>query len=143
MRLFVAAILIPLPSTAWEATVGSVCTLTHETADARVELIYDPAQPLYSITVTRREDPWAPAQFFGMTFSGERPNTISTSRHVLADDGASLTVTDRGFGNVLDGLQFNESAIAFTASGQSVPLSLDGAAPEVEIFRTCADAGLV
>jgi hypothetical protein len=38
---------------------------------------------------------------------GPRGNMISTSRHALSDDGRTLSVSDRGFGNVLNGLEFN------------------------------------
>lgn len=143
MRFYLAAVLLASPATAWEATIGPICTLTHTAEDAVVELTYDPAQPLYSITITREGDTWTEAPVFGMQFFGRQPNMIRTDRHGLSDADRSLTVTDRGFGNVLDGLQFNETATAFTSSGQTVTLSLDGAAPEVQKFRECAAAGLV
>lgn len=43
-------------------------------------------------------------------------------------------MTDRGFGNVLDGLEFNETATALLGD-QAVVLSLEGAAPAVQSFR--------
>jgi hypothetical protein len=55
----------------------------------------------------------------------------------LSEGGTALTVTDRGFGNVLDGLQHNEAATALAGSA-SLSVSLDGAAPAVEAFRDCA-----
>ena len=68
--------------------------------------------------------------------SGTSLKFISTTRHVLDEGGRRLTVTDRGFGNVLDGLQFNGRAIAI-AGDTVVALDLAGAAPEVEVFRAC------
>jgi len=62
--------------------------------------------------------------------------SITTDRHNLSDDARALTVTDSGFGNVLDGLAQNETAI-MVAGPSIVQVSLDGAAPEVEIFRNC------
>lgn len=144
MRLFVLILwLLPLPAAAWEVTIGPVCTLVHETDTARVTLTHDPGPPRYTITVTRRDAPWSPAGVFGMRFDGPRPGTISTDRHVAGDGGASLTVTDRGFGNVLDGLQFNRTATAFTSAGETVTLPLDGAAQKVQLFRECRPEGLV
>jgi len=142
-RLFAALILLPFPALAWDATIGPVCTLTHASGEAEIALSYDPSLPLYSITVTRGGDGWRDAQTFGMQFFGPRPNMITTNRHQLGDGDRSLTVTDRGFGNVLDGLQFNESVTAFTSAGQTVTVSLDGAAPAVQAFRDCTEAGLV
>ena len=143
MRLALVVLLtLPLPASAWETTIGPICKLSHSTADAEVELTYDPSKPLYSITVTRSGDAWMQAPVFAMRFDGQRPNMISTDRHEFGDGDTSLTVTDRGFGNVLDGLQFNDTATAFTDS-QQVTIPLTGAAPEVQKFRDCADAGLV
>jgi hypothetical protein len=45
-------------------------------------------------------------------------------------------VSDRGFGNVLDGLEFNQVALAATGD-RVVSIDLDGAAPEVAAFRAC------
>jgi hypothetical protein len=56
MRYALAFLLVfPAPTSAWEMTLGPVCTLHTETA--QVELTYDPAAPLYSITVTRKDAP--------------------------------------------------------------------------------------
>jgi hypothetical protein len=142
MRWLIPILLSASPATGWEATIGEICTLTHAMPEGSVELTYDPRGPLYSITITRGTDLWVDAPLFAMTFDGQRPNTITTDRHILGNGDASLTVADQGFGNVLDGLQFNHTATALTES-QSVNIPLDGAAPEVEKFRACADAGLV
>lgn len=129
------------PALAWQSDIdGPRCTLTHSDDQAEVRLTYDPATPLYAITITRGT-PWPDAPIFAMRFGDAQPNTITTNRHVLSDDGLSLTVTDRGFGNVLDGLQFNQQAVAISGAA-SVTLDLSGAAPEVEAFRLCETAPL-
>ena len=144
MHRFAALILalIPLPATAWEFFPGSVCRLTHATPEASVELTYDPAGPLYTITVSRPGAPFPPAPVFAMRFDGPRGLTISTTRHTAPDgDPTRLRVTDTGFGNVLDGLQFNRTATALIG-GQEVGFRLDGAADPVAAFRACAEAVL-
>jgi hypothetical protein len=73
-----------------------------------VRLTYDPSLPEYTIAI-RLSEPWPEAAVFAMRFEGPRGNMISTSRHVLSEDGLTLSVRDRGFGNVLDGLEFNVS----------------------------------
>lgn len=138
MRYVLATIALctALPATAWEAgTDGPLCTLTHSAPDATVRLTYDPSVPLYTITMTG-DAPWPVAAIFGMTFDGPRPNTIQTDRHVLSPDRSALSVSDRGFGNVLDGLQYNDTATGFSG-GARVTVSLDGAAEPVAAFRAC------
>lgn len=128
--------LAAFPAQAWEAGIeGRVCTLDHATDAAQVRLTYDPALPEYAIMLTR-DEPWPRAPVFAMRFDGAHPLFITTDRHVLSDDNATLTVTDRGFGNVLDGLQFNFTAFALTGNVALV-IPLDGAAPEVAAFRAC------
>jgi hypothetical protein len=139
MRMVLPALLLATPLHAWEAVPGPVCTLTHEAPDAAVRLTYDPRVPEYAITITRRAAPWAEGDVFALRFDGPRSNMISTDRQVLSDGGMSLTVTDRGFGNVLDGLQFNDTATALIGE-DAVSLSLDGAAPAVQAFRDCETA---
>lgn len=135
-HLFVFALLAATPAAAWEAGVdGPFCTLTHAEGDTAVRLTFDPSVPLYTIAITS-SDPWPVATQFSMSFDGLQPNTIRTDRHVLSPDFNVLSVSDRGFGNVLDGLQFNATAIA-ASGGTTVRISLDGAAPEVEAFRSC------
>ena len=137
MRLaLIFTLLSTLLATAWEATIGDTCTLAHETDQAQVLLTFDPAQPLYSITVTRKDQPWQSAPIFGMSFADRTPSTITTPRHQLSEDRFAVSVEDRGFGNVLDGLQFNDRTVVFLGD-QSVTFQLDGAAPEVLAFREC------
>jgi YD repeat-containing protein len=135
-----ALCLAAMPALAWEAgRDGALCTLTHiDPAGAEVRLTYDPAGPLYTITVTR-DAPWPDAPDFGISFDGGAALTITTDRHVLSGDGRALTVTDRGFGNVLRGLSRNDSATVF-AGPAALSLSLDGAAPEVAEFAACETA---
>ncbi len=136
MRFFtLLLILAGHPAAAWDFTPGLPCRLTHDAAAAGVELTYDPTQPLYTITL-RRPAPWPEADVFSLRFEGPAPLTISTNRHVLSDGGRALTVTDTGFGNVLDGLQFNRTATALIG-GEEVTVPLDGAADPVAAFRLC------
>jgi hypothetical protein len=132
-----ALALAAAPAAAWEAgRDGVLCTLTHNDASgSEVRLTYDPAIPLYTITVTRAE-PWPEAPVFGMAFSGGSELTITTDRHVLSEDRRALTVTDRGFGNVLRGLAQNVDATVFSGP-VTVMVSLEGAAPEVAEFAAC------
>ncbi len=140
MRRALALILalLPVQATAWEVSVdGPLCVLTHRTEALDIRLTYDPGPPLYTITLTREEAPWPVAPVFALQFTGPRPNLITTDRHVT--DGRSLSVTDRGFGNVLDGLQFNDTATALTGDA-AVSFSLQDAAPAVAAFRACTSA---
>lgn len=137
---FIAAVALfatmAAPARAWEAGVdGGLCTLTHSEGDISVRLTFDPSVPLYTITLTA-SDPWPVAPEFAMQFDGAQPLTIRTDQHVLSPDRRSLSVSDRGFGNVLDGLQFNATAQGLSGPA-SVAVSLDGAAPEVAAFRAC------
>jgi hypothetical protein len=140
--LLAAALLLPSPVLAWEAGVeGRLCTLDHTGADADVRLTYDPAGPEYTIAI-RRAAPWPREPVFAMDFIGPAAGRIATTRHVLSEDRRTLTVTDRGFGNVLDGLALNVAALARTGTA-SVTLDLTDAAPEVEAFRSCRAAPAV
>ena len=129
--------LLSTPAFAWEARVSAVCELAHEGEAADVLVTYDPRNGQYAIAVTL-DAPWPDAPSFGMRFDGPRVNTITTDRHVLSDGARTLTVTDHGFGNVLNGLEFNFVASAISGD-QSVAISLTGAAPEVQKFRACVD----
>ena len=139
--LLIPALLLVSPATAWETTTTPICTLTHETAEAHIHLTYDPSKPLYTLAITQKSAPWQPTSWFAMRFIGPDEITISTPEHALSDNNQTLNVADSGFGNVLDGLQFNATALAFTEA-QTVTIPLDGAAPEVQKFRACAAAQL-
>jgi hypothetical protein len=127
--------LIPHHLQAWEFTPGLPCLLTHEENGVAFVLTYDPGTPLYTITVTH-PDRWTEAPAFAMRFDGQMPIAIGTDRHEIDASGRSVSVTDSGFGNVLNGLQFNTTATA-TLGAQSVSVSLNGAEEQVAAFRAC------
>ena len=136
MRFLFTLLITALPASAWEFSPLPICTLDHVEDDLAVRVTYDPATELYAITLTRPQG-WPADPTFSIRFDGGRPLTISTTRHDI--DPATISVTDTGFGNVLNGLQFNTSATAFTATG-SATFSLEGAANPVLKFRECATA---
>ncbi|MFY0692502.1 MAG: excinuclease ABC subunit B [Paracoccaceae bacterium] len=131
--------LLAAPAYAWEAIPGPICTLAHDTSDASVRVTYDPRIPEYAISLSRSGTPWPDGPVFAIRFDGPRPLTITTDRHVLSDGQTTLTVTDSGFTNVLNGLQFNTTATALIGE-TALPLSLEGATPAVEAFRACTTA---
>ena len=140
MRLLAALLLFPLPAAAWEAyTDGPVCVLAHGTETSRTEVTHDPRRALpYAIDITLIGTTWTEGDTFAIRFEGPRDLTISTDRHQLSDDQSSLSVADTGFGNVLNGIEFNDTARALLA-GQSVAITLTNAAPAVRRFRDCAE----
>lgn len=142
MRWFlICACLGASPVWAWEFTPNPICTLSREADGSSIVVTYDPRTSEYAIALTRAS-PWPRDPAFAIRFEGLRGLTISTSRHRLSEDGTVLNVTDRGFGNVLDGLQYNVTATALTGS-VALSVSLDGAAPKVEEFRACTAASSV
>ncbi|MBY5934770.1 hypothetical protein KUV51_17315 [Tateyamaria omphalii] len=138
MRFLIALTCLAAPAHAWEFNATPVCTLSHSEPAADIAVTYDHATRLYAIAVTSSNG-WPDAPTFSIRFDGPQQNTISTSRHIT--EGQTLTVTDAGFGNVLDGFEFNRTATAFTQTA-AVTISLTGAAPEVQRFRACATAPL-
>jgi hypothetical protein len=135
---FVALMVLGLnsqPALAWEFTPGTPCVLRHETASVAIELTYDPTIPVYSISLTQPGS-ITPAPVFSMQFSGQMPLAISTDQHRFTNMGRTLTVTDSGFGNVLNGLQFNDRATAILG-GQTIEIPLIDAADPVAAFRAC------
>lgn len=139
LQALALAQLLAGPALAWEFTATPVCTVTHETASAALRLTHDPAQPQpYTIAITA-PGAWPDSGIFGIRFEGARPLTITTDRQRLSTDGRRLSVSDTGFGNVLNGLEFNALAIAFLGE-TAVPFPLDGAAPAIAAFRACIDA---
>ena len=136
LRAFAVLLLTATPAIAWEARSGSVCELTHEGETARVRVTFDPAIAEYAIAITP-DRPWSPGPIFAIRFDGPRGLTISTDRHLIFGEGATLTVKDRGFGNVLNGLEFNDTATALLGD-RAVAFALDGAGPAVRAFRACA-----
>ncbi len=137
MRLILLfALSLTSPAQAWTFTPGLICRLSHETPSARIELTYDPAIPLYSITISR-DAPLPEATPFTMRFIGPAARVIATDRHSFNVDNTAVTAQDAGFGNVLDGLQFNEMAEA-VLGGTTLSFPLDGAAQPTAAFRACA-----
>jgi hypothetical protein len=134
-------VLLPLPSFAWQASaLGPVCTLSHQTDNGQVTVTYDPHADLpYAIELARRDVPWLGGPVFAMRFDGPGRLTITTDRHRLSDDNDRLTVTDKGFGNVLNGIEQNHVATAVLGD-QTLVIPLAEAAPEVAKFRNCAAA---
>lgn len=128
------------PAHAWTFSAAPICNLQHEDAELSVRLTYDPVDSKYEITLTKRALPWQQGPVFALRFEGGRPLTITTDRHYfVANDPLRLGVADRGFGNVLNGLEYNTTATALIGD-QSSRFQLTGAAPEVRRFRACADA---
>ncbi|MGL4238828.1 excinuclease ABC subunit B [Tabrizicola sp.] len=140
MRALTALLFLAAPAQAWEFTSVPICTIMHDTADLGIRVTYDPARSEpYEITLTRTGTSWPTTETFGLRFDGPAAMTIGTSRQTLSPDGRSLTVTDTGFDNVLDGLALNATAAAL-AGDTIVPFGLDGARPVVEAFRSCGVA---
>jgi hypothetical protein len=141
MRRIAALLFVLLPAKAlgWTFSPIPVCTLRHAGEAAEVVVTFDPGIPEYAISVTLAEGRWPEAPSFAIAFLGPAGTTVTTDRHVLSVDGRSLTVTDRGFGNVLNGLEFNAEAMA-AAGATTVRVSLVGAAGPVRAFRDCPAA---
>lgn len=136
LRTLAILVLTTTPTLAWDAMSDDFCTLNHNDGDQAVRVTYDASTQTYSISITRSR-PWRNGPVFAMRFDGPQSNTISTTRHIISADGAKLTVSDSGFGNVLDGLEFNQTATAVLGD-QKVTFALDGAGPAVREFRSCA-----
>ncbi|MEL6913723.1 MAG: hypothetical protein AAFP13_04425 [Pseudomonadota bacterium] len=136
MRSFLLLLLAAGPAAAWDFTAGTPCTLTHAEPPLEVILTHDPAAPLYTITL-RRSEPWPVGGIFSITFEGGI--TISTNRHVLSEAGRALTVADRGFGNVIDGMVTSPRAIA-RLEGVEERFSLTGAAEPARALEACQPA---
>lgn len=136
MRALLALAILATPAQAWDFTPTPICTILNDTPELSIRVTYDPAQAEpYAITLTR-PDPWPATETFGLRFDGPAAMTIGTGRHQLSNEGRTLSVTDTGFGNVLDGLAFNGTATAL-AGDTEVPFDLTGARPAVEAFRAC------
>lgn len=130
---------LPLPAAAWVFEPLPICTLAQDQGAAQVVITYDPAGGVYTLTMTLAQGTWPLASAFHIAFDGPRALTIGTDRHALSEDARTLTVRDTGFGNVLDGLEYGTRAMAFTGN-LSVPIALNGAAPQVAAFRRCGNA---
>ena len=136
MRMALMLILAPVQAFAWEFSPVPVCTLSHETDEAELVITHYPAVPEYRLEIELAGATWATSATFGMAFQGGAELTIGTDRHRM--DGQTLSVADRGFRNVLDGLEFNSVATAFTER-QAISFSFSGAQRPVKDFRDCAE----
>ena len=137
MRFVSLLCFLVTPAFGWEYSASPVCTLTHTTEKATLTLTYDRlSDGPYAIEITRNDRTWPISPVFMMGFDGPQRALITTDRHVLGAEGKSLTVRDQGFGNVLDGLEYN--FIATAKSGETMLIfSLTDAAPAVRRFRVC------
>ena len=118
------------PAAAWEFAPAPICTIRGGDT-AEVTVTFDGT--LYEIALTRPGG-WPEAPVFSLRFEGPAGLTISTDRHRI--DGDTLRVSDTGFGNVLNGMQFNARAVAVLGA-LSVPVDLTGAEDPVARFRDC------
>jgi len=138
MRLALILTIFATTDNAWTFTPAPVCTLQHATDTATLTITNDPdrAQP-YRLDITR-DAPFAPAPVFALDFGGF---AISTNRHALSPDARTLSVSDRGFGNVLSGLEAGTGAGA--RLGDMVEaFPTEEAAPAVRAFRDCPQSAL-
>lgn len=140
-RLAALMAFIASPAPAWEFSASPLCTLEHATGEVTVRITYDAALPEYTIALTLRDGAWPASDGFSIVFGGGRALTIGTDRHSLSGDGRTLTVTDTGFGNVLNGLEFNSIATAIAGS-RRVDIPLQDAGEPVQAFRACPAPGL-
>lgn len=128
--------LIASSAAAWEYSPTQICTLSHEGDSGSVVVTYDPMLGDYAISLTRANGLWPDAPVFGILFAGPRQIQIGTDRHRVSDDQRTITATDKGFGNVLDGLEYNNFAIA-QAGDVLFRFDLTDAAEPVRAFRNC------
>ncbi|MDG1117715.1 MAG: excinuclease ABC subunit B [Flavimaricola sp.] len=141
MRLALPFVFLACPAAAWEYTPVPICTLSQTTEAAEVTVTYDPALPEYAITITLLDGTWPDGPVFTLAFEGGTPLTIQTDRHALSDGDKSVTVRDRGFGNVLNGMEF--SGIAVALLGDAVlPIPLTGIKGPMQSFRNCPEDAL-
>jgi len=136
MRTALAFLLLASPAAAWEFSVSPICTLTDTSEAGEITVTYDPAITEYTVTVTLPEGQWPSDPTFGMAFANDRPISIQTDQHSISPDGRSITVKDRGFGNVLNGLEFNKRAYAVLGD-TTVGIDLTGIGPAITAFRNC------
>lgn len=139
--LALALILFASPAAAWEFAPRPICTLFDSSEAGEITVTYDAEITEYTITVTLPDGTWPSDPTFAMAFAGERPISIQTNRYTLSNDGRSLTVKDRGFGNVLNGLEFNTHAYAVLGDTM-VGFALDGIDPAISAFRACPAVNL-
>ncbi|MEO0485946.1 MAG: hypothetical protein AAF092_08545 [Pseudomonadota bacterium] len=133
MRTLIACLFFASPAAAWDFMPGLPCLLTHSDPALDIALTHDPTQPLYTIALTR-DAPWPEGESFSLAFANGI--TISTPFHALTNDGRTVTVADRGFGNVIIGLMSGGIATAILGP-EAVPFSAIGAAEPTRAFAAC------
>ncbi|MEO1679421.1 MAG: hypothetical protein AAFU80_14815 [Pseudomonadota bacterium] len=144
MRALALLLATTLPAAAWEVVPADICTVEHVGESAQVTLTYDHRSREYAIEIERLNGAWPAAPAFSIRFDGAGALVISTPRHTLSPDGRTITARDTGFGNVLNGLEFNDTATAFTGQAAET-LDLRGdkpAAPAIAAFRACTEPGI-
>lgn len=124
---------------AWAFEETDICTVSHVSPELSVVLTYDPAAVVYTITLSRPVVTWPQSESFRLRFDGARPLIIGTDRHQLSEDRHSISVSDSGFGNVLDGIQFNDAMIALVGDDE-ISLSTADADAAMQAFRACPTA---
>ncbi|MXQ09113.1 excinuclease ABC subunit B [Alphaproteobacteria bacterium GH1-50] len=141
MRYLAAFLIAATPAQAWEFSPTPVCTISETDGDMTVEVTYDPRQDqAYAIAMSGTQ--WPAGPVFAIQFGPPGGGLlITTDRHRLSPDGTTLSVSDRGFGNVLNGLaSFDTAYFALGETVRAVPL--DSAEKAVEAFRACIAAPL-
>ncbi|MEM7243261.1 MAG: excinuclease ABC subunit B [Pseudomonadota bacterium] len=126
-------------ASAWTFSPDPICRVTEKQQLIEIDLTYDHATEIYAIAFTKTEAPWAQSQEFSIRFEGPRPKLIRTNRHQFSADGFTLTASDTGFGNVLDGLQYNTLA-ALQTGDERIFIQIHKSFPAIEAFRKCVDA---
>lgn len=139
MRIALIFAMMPLPSLAWEFSPDPICTLTHSAPDADIVITYNVDLPEYTLHIILRGGVWADTDTFQLIFGGGRGGAIGTTQQAISGDGTTLTVRDSGFGNVLDGLEFNRRMGVVTDAQMMFDVALDDAVPAVRAFRACPD----
>jgi len=132
---FALAICLPASATAWSFEPQPICTLMQTQPGGTVEVTFDPAGGLYALYLTRPGG-WPLVDIFAIRFDGLRSLTITTDRHQI--DGDRLSVTDSGFGNVLDGLQASTNVTALIGD-QSFAIDVTGIDAAMDAFRRCPE----
>ena len=133
--LIAVAAVFATPAQAWTFAETEVCTLTHIEDMTEVTVVFDPAVPLYTITITTTA-PWDNSPTFRLSFDGPNALTIGTDQHTFSADRRSLSVSDTGFGNVLAGIGLNQQMTALNGD-QAVSVSTTDAADPVADFNAC------
>lgn len=132
MSKYLAALILVLaqPAQAWDFSPTPICTLTDAGSHTDVKLTYD--GQLYALALINA-DGWPSQPVFSIRFAPLGPY-ISTSNHKV--EGNTLKVSDTGFGNVLTGLQINQTARIIL--GDMVrEIDLTGARAPVDAFKRC------